>query len=69
MLICWGPSVLICIASKVYFNFVLFLFKPVLILIQRMFFNQDFKFTMQESLIILVIVSFNILNNDILFNS
>ena len=42
-------------ASKVYFNFVpIFYLNPVLILIQRMFFNQDFKFTIQESLIILV---------------
>ena len=51
-----GPSGFdLYFASKVYFNFVpIFYLNPVLILIQRMFFNQDFKFTIQESLIILV---------------
>ncbi len=51
-----GPSGFdLYFASKVYFNFVpIFYLNPVLVIIQRIFFNQDFKFTIQESLIILV---------------
>lgn len=50
-----GPSGFnLYFASKVYFNFIpIFYLNPVLIVIQRLFFNQDFKFTIQESLIIL----------------
>ena len=40
-------------ASKVYFNFLpIFYLLPVLIIIQRLVFNNDFKFTIQESTVI-----------------
>jgi len=40
-------------ASKIYFHFIpIFYLLPVMIIIQRLFFNKDFKFTIQESLII-----------------
>lgn len=39
--------------SKVYFNFVpIFYLLPIMIVVQRVFFNLDFKFTLLESLII-----------------
>ena len=47
-----GPSGFdLYFASKVYFNFVpIFYLTPILLLIQRIFFNQDFNFTNQETL-------------------
>ena len=52
----------ILFASKIYFNFIpIFYLLPVMIIIQRLLYNQDFKFTIQESLIIFFNIFFLVL--------
>ena len=45
--------------SKIYYNFLpIFYLLPIMVIIQRLFFNLDFKFSIKESLIIFILSNF-----------